>query len=88
MGIFDRFRKKKKDDFLDVTALPPATAQPLTPGVPTVPGAPVAVAPTSSRAEIDLIASRLENLRMQYEAISVRLQNIERLVTEIRSFCK
>jgi hypothetical protein len=85
MGIFDRFRRKKKDKRPGDDLMPGGP----TPGVSPSTAAYQRSAMTGSmRAEMDLILSQMETLRIQYEAINTRLQNIERLVTEIRSFCK
>lgn len=89
MGILDRFKRRKKDR-LDDPALPldaPRQAVPR-PALPYAPAVPTSAMSGSIKAEMDLVLSQMENLRMQYDAISSRLQNIERLVTEIRSFCK
>ncbi len=76
MGILSRFKKNK--DRLDEPKFPEAESyQPAAPR-----------SPTTTRAEIDLIVSHIDSLRIQYEAISSRLQNIERVVNEIRSFCR
>jgi len=40
------------------------------------------------RAKLELVMTRLDSLSTQYAAMNERLKNIERLVTEIRSFCK
>jgi hypothetical protein len=90
MGIFSFLRRKKKEDYyIDEPNTPISTTTSTMPSTGTT-GTTVAVQmpPMSSRAEVDLIISRMENLRMQYEAINARLTNIERLVAEIRSFCK
>lgn len=89
MGIFDRLRRKKKAK-LDEPRFPAGAppARPISPGVPAAPAVPTSATRDSLKAEVDLVLSQMENVRMQYEAISARLQNIERLVTEIRSFCK
>jgi hypothetical protein len=85
MGILDRFKRKKKTDPKagGSQVMPP-------PGAGMPPGATYqrSAASGAVRAEMDLILSQMETLRIQYEAINTRLQNIERLVTEIRSFCK
>ena len=52
------------------------------------PAVPTSITAMSLKAEMDLVLSQMENMRMQYEAISSRLQNIERLVSEIRRFWK
>lgn len=84
MGILDRLRRKKKTE-LDKPRFPSeAQYAPTTPA----PAVPTSITTGSLKAEMDLVLSQMENMRMQYEAISSRLQNIERLVTEIRSFCK
>lgn len=92
MGILDIFKRKKKSTGLSIRpGVRPPGAQPAPlgqqtamqsayPRTPAVPG--------NARAEMDLMRSQMDNLRIQYEAINARLQNIERLVAEIRSFCK
>lgn len=83
MGILDKLRRKKKSE-LDEPRFPEG----IPPSPLTAPAVTTSVATSSLKAEMDLVLSQMENMRMQYEAISSRLQNIERLVTEIRSFCK
>jgi hypothetical protein len=83
MGIFSRFRGKKKDEL----ALPPlgggeggiAPREPVTPAT---------IERGSLKAQTDLLMAQVDSLRVQYEAINARLQNIERLVMEIRGFCR
>lgn len=82
MGIFDRFRRKKK---AKLEALPsPAVGTDAGRG----PVTPTSVATGNVKAQMDLVLAQVDSLRMQYETINARLQNIERLVTEIRSFCR
>lgn len=89
MGIVDWFRgrgRKKRDSHPMPAVTPPG--QPPVPGARAVPVYPRTPDTGTMRAEMDLILSQMETLRIQYEAINARLQNIERLVTEIRGFCK
>lgn len=79
MGILDRLRGKKKDRLRVPT---PGE------GVPRGPITPAAVATRNVKVQMDLIMTQIDSLRMQYETINARLQNIERLVTEIRGFCR
>lgn len=95
MGLLDRLRRRKKTGILDEPSFPagyPETAATAAYApvayVSTAPAVPTSAATSSLKAEMDLILSQMENLRMQYEAIGARLQNIERIVAEIRSFCK
>ncbi len=89
MGILNRLKRRKKDK-LDDPALPLDSSGRAVPrsALPQAPAVPTSATRGSLKAELDLVLSQMENLRMQYEAISSRLQNIERVVTEIRSFCK
>lgn len=92
MGLLDRLRRKKKYE-LDEPRFPagyPETmaAAATTAPVQYAPAVPISTATSTLKSELDLLLSQMENLRMQYEAISSRLQNIERLVAEIRSFCR
>lgn len=89
MGILDKLRRKKKgrlDEPRFPTDAPPVGT--VAPALSHAPAVPTSATRGSLKAELDLVLSQMENLRMQYDAISSRLQNIERLVTEIRSFCK
>lgn len=63
-------------------------AMPAMPPLPRAPAVPLSATSGSLKAELDLVLSQMENLRMQYESITSQLQNIQRLVSEIRSFCK
>jgi len=92
MGLLDRLRRKKKYE-LDEPSFPAGyqQAQAATTTVafvPTAPAVPSPAATSTLKSELDLVLSQMENLRMQYEAISSRLQNIERLVAEVRGFCR
>jgi len=40
------------------------------------------------QAKVELIMARMDSLSTQQAAINERIKNIERLVTEIRSFCR
>lgn len=40
------------------------------------------------RAKMDLVMTQLDSLRTQYETLNERIKNIEKLVMEIRSYCK
>lgn len=66
------------------TALSPVAMPPL----PRAPAVPLSATSGSMKAELDLVLSQMQNLRMQYESITSQLQNIQRLVSEIRGFCK
>ena len=83
MGLFSRWKKKKEK--LDEPKFP--TNAPYPQPTQTAPAVPMS-STSSVKAEMDLVLSQMENLRMQYEAINAKLQNIERVVAEIRSFCK
>lgn len=79
MGILDRLMGKKKDRLKVPTPGADMSKGPITPA---------AVATRNVKVQMDLIMTQIDSLRMQYETINARLQNIERLVTEIRSFCR
>jgi len=80
MGILDRF--KKKEPLPDVGSLPSLP--------PALPEAPTLEKTTMEnvKAKIDLVATQLDSLRTQYETLNERIKNIEKVVTEIRSFCR
>ena len=93
MAILDFLKRKKKN--IDLEPLPeitpPASYKPLPTSEPAYqvqPQTQTNIQPRMSNPEMEVVISKIENLRMQYEAINARLQNIERMVTEIRSFCK
>ena len=80
MGFFDRFRRKKKET--ELPELPeehvPATGQ-------------VGLESANAenvKAKIELLMTQMDSLQTQYSALNERIKNIERLVMEIRSFCK
>jgi len=76
MGVLDRFKKKKEEPV-------PLPIEPVKPIVSTEPAT-----MENLKAKIDLSLTHLDNLRIQYENLNERMKNIERLVTEIRSYCK
>ncbi len=81
MGIFGRikgaFRRKKEEDELPIE-------EPLAPAVSEL----GEVTAENVKAKMDLMMTRLDSLSTQYATVNERIKNIERLVTEIRSFCK
>lgn len=82
MGIFGRikgiFRRKKKE-------LPPVPAEATRLAKP-----PTTEAATmeNMKAKMDLMMTHLDSLKVQNETLNERIKNIERLVTEIRGYCK
>lgn len=40
------------------------------------------------KAKMDLVLTQLDSLRVQNETLNERIKNIEKLVTEIRGYCK
>ena len=83
MGIVDRikgaFRRKKGIE------LPP---------MPEIPEAKPSLSEAGDinienyKAKMELMMTKLDSISTQYAALNERVKNIERLVTEIRSFCK
>ena len=86
MGILDIFKKRKKRDIdkLDEPLRPKSGLPEITRNIEPRMGH----GPDEMRSQIDLLTAQMQSLRLQYEAINSRLQNIERLVTEIRGFCR
>lgn len=80
MGILSRlkgaFRRKKKEEPLPEIEKPKVELglEPVT--------------MENVRAKMELVVTQMDSLRTQYEAMNERIKNIERLVTEIRGFCK
>jgi len=81
MGILSRIFRRKKEEVPEPEEVPESTL-----GTVTV---------ENVKAKMDLVLTRFEkintqidSLRVQNETLSERIKNIERLVTEIRSFCK
>jgi len=82
MGLLDFFRKKEKerlDDPLNTSSRFKYPSMDIKDNL--------SQSPTEIRSQIDLLTSQMQSLRLQYDAINARLQNIERIVTEIRSYC-
>lgn len=89
MGLFDWLLRRKKGE-LDEPALPTGPAHAFSAEMAARRDA-SAIMPEPNQppaVQMELLRTQLDNMRMQYESISARLQNIERLVAEIRSFCK
>jgi len=77
MGILDRFKKKKEEPVvlpMEPVKKPEFGAEPAT--------------LENVKARMELILTQLDSLRIQNENLNERIKNIERLVTEIRSYCK
>ena len=93
MGFFDFLRRKKAENELDDPSLPTGPAYKFSAGMDARQARRdvtqiVPMTGQSPEVQMELMRTQLENVRMQYEAISSRLQNIERIVTEIRGFWK
>jgi hypothetical protein len=62
------------------------------PALPPLPSKPeTSFEPTNMdnvKAKMELVLTQMDSLRIQYETLNERIKNIERLVTEIRSYCK
>jgi len=88
MAFFDFLRRKKEE--LDEPSLPTGPARQFSTDMAARHDA-SAIMPEPNQApavQMELLRTQLDNMRMQYESINARLQNIERIVTEIRSFWK
>jgi hypothetical protein len=82
MGILSRIKgafKRKKDE----DELPPIKDME-TPAVSEL----GEVTAENVKAKMELMMTRVDSLSTQYAAMNERIKNIERLVTEIRSFCR
>ena len=62
--------------------------------LPTLPPLPPGPATTAElvtienvKVKMELVLTQLDSLRVQYETLNERIKNIEKLVTEIRSYC-
>lgn len=85
MGIFSKltgiFKRKKKDDILkDLPPLPPLTTKTdITSESATV---------GNVKARMDLVLTQMDSLRVQYETMSERLANIEKMIKELYEMAK
>jgi len=91
MGLFDFIFKRKER--LDDPRLPSGPAHSFSADMAAMQArsdvARIAPEPRGSpEVQMELLRTQLDNMRMQYESINARLQNIERVVMEIRSFWK
>ncbi len=88
MDILNIFKRKKKREFdtLDEPLRPRDRV--MQPDIRSNIESSLSLSPNEMRSQIDLLSSQMQSMRLQYDAINARLQNIERIVIEIRSFCK
>jgi hypothetical protein len=81
MGILGRIKsalsRKKDEDELPPIEGPPSPVSELG-----------EVTAENVKAKMELMMTRVDSLSTQYAAMNERIKNIERLVTEIRSFCR
>ncbi|MFH1623141.1 MAG: hypothetical protein ABIA12_01320 [Candidatus Aenigmatarchaeota archaeon] len=92
MGFFDWLFRRKREQ-LDEPRLPTGPAHQFSTGMAANAPQPdvTQIMPSPVQppgVQMELMRTQLENMRMQYESINARLQNIERIVTEIRGFCR
>jgi hypothetical protein len=81
MGILSNLKQKMSRKKLEpLPALPPLPSKPETSFEPTN--------MDNVKAKMELVLTQMDSLRIQYETLNERMKNIERLVTEIRSYCK
>lgn len=76
-GLKEKFIKKKVEPVL------PLPVEPVKPEASFEPAS-----LDNVKAKIELISTQIDSLRIQNENLNERMKNIERLVTEIRSYCK
>lgn len=80
--IFGRVKKKEpvSEEILPKpTQLPPTISSTYTPET---------VATENLKAKVDLMLSQVDSLKLEYEALNQRIQNIERMVREIYAMAK
>jgi len=92
MGFFDWLFRRKREQ-LDEPHLPTGPAHTFSTDMTAMQAqqgaAQIMPEPNQPPAvQMELLRTQLDNMRMQYEAINARLQNIERMVAEIRGFWK
>ncbi|MEM7821294.1 MAG: hypothetical protein QXX38_00530 [Candidatus Aenigmatarchaeota archaeon] len=80
MGIFSRIKErfKKKESLIPSLEAPPTLKEKTL----------EEVSLENLKAKIDLILTRLDSLNIQNTNLGERIERIERLVTEIRGYCK
>lgn len=79
------FRKKEKP------IETPASLTPLSSRASALPAGYPSISDTNLenlRAKVDLMLTQIDNLKIEYEAINQRMQNIERMVKEIYTMAK
>jgi hypothetical protein len=79
------FGGKKKETPVD--GITPDYQQPYIPPV-NQPSYPSDVATENLKAKVDLMLTQVDSLKLEYEAINQRIQNIERMVREIYTMAK
>ena len=101
MGFFDKFKKKKEEDFLDIGAEPagagadfgpasaPATpaAQP-GPPLPGMPTTPIASTPQPATANLEIVKKNIETLSYKFDSIKAILDNMNARLARIESALK
>ena len=96
MGILDRINifKRRQKKYSDLESDPesslsaPMVSDATTSSSTMAASVAMSSAAHAQRAQMDLLISQIESIRIQYDAINSRLSNIERVLTEIRSFCR
>ena len=76
---------KKKDD---ANKAPEDTAQLQAFSNPTQPSYPTSSSEDNTRTKIDLMLAQIDGLKLEYETINQRIQNIERMVKELYGMAK
>ena len=74
-------RGKKKEPAQEFATQPPASQ-------PYASYSPEATATENLKAKVDLMLTQVDSLKIEYEAINQRIQNIERMVRELYAMAK
>lgn len=84
------FGGKKKEPPVEepLTNYPPYTPPATQPSYSAQPAYPTDVASENLKAKVDLMLTQIDSLKIEYEAINQRIQNIERMVRELYAMAK
>lgn len=82
------FGGKKKETAVEEAPLNYPTAPPSNLPPTNLPSYPTDASAENLKAKVDLMLAQIDSLKIEYEAINQRIQNIERMVRELYAMAK
>ena len=86
--IFGGKKKERPAEEVPLTSYPPPYTPPAAQPSYSQPSYPTDASSENLKAKVDLMLTQMDSLKIEYEAINQRIQNIEKMVRELYAMAK